>query len=609
MNQEKRINFFLWTSWMGILLNVATIPLALVDYYSWRESTILMGWIVGVLITITFIWNIIYLSALGQAFELNSDLGQKLNGKLSFLFLCGLATLVGFFFTGIGEPWGLFAFTGFYFFALVFQIEIISKIKKSRIDSENDNLIIKRDSKSDNKISVPQVLNLPGVKLFKKLFILLLLILYIVGVVLSHAQITGGDPILGQVTGAAAGIASGFVVLMMITITAISLKLTNRYTHPNLYKGLFLAGIIMGAIFCLPVVSRPAMIESGNTQFQIFGSDWKTFPSSITSPHLDTPFVGSQFYYGYSWDRLGNPENILYEEKNDILYFEHEDYQLYYDTHFPKKGQAGSNSLGRNTTIIVLHSGGWNGGDKGLDAIQVQNHLASQGYVIFDIQYRLLNSGLIDTSKDFGIDLNWQDPAPTAYNNVHGNYSISDMVSDVGKFTKYLASLTLEQRRGANLESVVLLGVSAGGHIGALTGYGYNHPWYAGNFSKDLTIKAMVLYNPPNDANYFFYEGHPMYYPYLIRGSPEQLPDVYNHSTPSNLIDKNSLPTLLFHGTIDKMVPPENSDQIYAQLQAHGCTSILINGPYGGHGFDFGPNFSPITTYYVERFLYQVLNK
>jgi acetyl esterase/lipase len=150
--------------------------------------------------------------------------------------------------------------------------------------------------------------------------------------------------------------------------------------------------------------------------------------------------------------------------------------------------------------------------------------------------------------------------------------------------------------------------VSAGGYLAAIASFGYKNPWFAGNFSQALTLKATILYNAPNDANYFFYEGHPMYFPLLIPGTPNELPDTYFHLTPSNLINSSSTPTILFHGTVDRMVPPINSQQYYTQLQHAGQKVIYIKGLYGGHGFDFGPYFAPITMYYLERFLYHVLS-
>lgn len=257
--------------------------------------------------------------------------------------------------------------------------------------------------------------------------------------------------------------------------------------------------------------------------------------------------------------------------------------------------------------VIVIHGGGWNGGDKSGDGQQIADHLASMGFVLFDIQYRLVDSSLLDTKTEFGIENMWGTPTPTTYTNLYGNYSITDMVRDIGEFTRYLGELPAEERHYADLDSVIILGTSAGGYLEGITAFGYSHPFLAGNFSAALTIKAVALINPPCDAEYFFYEGHPMYYPLLIPGTPDELPAMYHYLTPSNLIDENSPPTILFHGTIDKMVPPENSQMMYTQLQAYKRPSVYVKGPFGGHGFDFGAHFAPINMYYLERFLFHTL--
>jgi acetyl esterase/lipase len=615
-----KVKSILRGSIFGALINLVTLPIAILDYYSWRASPIFLSHLTGILITLAFLYNSIYLGIICPRFNTTTKEGIRFSNYGNFLVLCGVGTAVGFYFLAIGFPWGFFMFLTYFFLTFCLQVVLIIfgfNIHRNKIEETGDFLFI--DPKLTQPVTIISNLSLPdflqkicllGIKFFNLLLALLIIIMYILSGILTHAQITGGDPILGQVTGASAGLTTGFLILALVAITVFTIQYFALNRYPRLVKLLVILGIIMGGVFLLPVVNRPTMIKDADAQFEdTFGTGWANFPTSITSYTLSTPFVGSQFYYGYSWDRLSTPENYYYLNSSNHLFANYSDYQLYYDVKYPKPGYAGPTSIGKNTTIILLHSGGWNGGDKGMDAVQPTIHLASQGYVVFDVQYRLINSSLLDTKAEFGIEGLFQGTKPTQYRNVEGNYSIKDMIHDVGEFTFHLANLSERERFGARLDSVIFMGVSAGGYLASLTTYGYQHPWFAGNFSTALTIKGLILYNAPNDAEFFFYSGHPMYYPYLIRGSPTEIPEVYYYSTPSNFINASSVPTLLFHGTIDKMVPPVNSEQVYTKLREKGVTSIWIKGPFGGHGFDFGPYFSPVATYYVERFLFQILQE
>ena len=101
---------------------------------------------------------------------------------------------------------------------------------------------------------------------------------------------------------------------------------------------------------------------------------------------------------------------------------------------------------GQNSTIIRIHGGGWTTGNKGLDnMMQMNKYFAAQGYCVFDIQYGLNNESSILASLKFITPLN-----------VQGNFSINDMVSQIGSFCQFL---TVHQADyGVNLSSVFILG-------------------------------------------------------------------------------------------------------------------------------------------------------
>jgi acetyl esterase/lipase len=609
-NSSNVPNILKWASLLGFGFQIISGIFAALDYFLWQNTPIFLSQAAGILITLSFMWAFGYFALMSKMINLESANGQRLNAAVDFFLFLTLGTLVCCFFLATGAVWGFFVLLGFLLFMSIFHLVILGMLRLTKRNP--DNLLFFRDPQSQHQNDQPAIRpykQIAFLRIFRFFTFFIFTLLYIIGAILAHAQITGGDRLLGQVTGAAAGIASGFILLLVGFLTCTTWKMAISVNRPKIAAFMLIVGIVLGGIFSLPLLFRHEMIRDGDAQFSaIYGTNWNSFPASTSPFFLPAPYLHSQFYFGYGWDRLGDYPSSRYHYVNNLLYANHGEYRLYYDVKYPAFGFSGANSIGKNTTVILLHSGGWNGGDKGVDAVQITNHLAAQGYVIFDIQYRLLDSKYMDFEADFGFDPGWEAPPPIQCNKVYGNYSIQDMVADIGEFTHFLACLSESERFGANLDSVIMMGVSAGGHLAAITAYGYHHPYFMGTFSDALNIRAAVLYNPPNDANYFFYEGHPMYFPYLIRGTPEELPDAYYHYTPSNLVNESSVPTILFHGTIDKMVPPENSDQIYRALRGANRHAILLNGRFGGHGFDFGPWFSPVAMYYLERFLYLELH-
>lgn len=249
---------------------------------------------------------------------------------------------------------------------------------------------------------------------------------------------------------------------------------------------------------------------------------------------------------------------------------------------------------------------GW----RGMDTKELE-YLASQGYVCFDIDYRLFDVKMLNAQAESGPNMVQgilQYTSGPAY--LTGPYTIGDMVKDIGNFT-YFISAPGNNKYGADLTKVVLLGQSAGSYLAGIVGYGYNNPWFGANFSTALTIKGMILHYPPNNASQFFYYDHPMFHSdtfSIIPGTPDTNPDAYYHYTPSNLVDSNCPPTLILQGAVDKMVPPENAYTIYTQLINHDRKAIELVAPFGGHAFDFAPHYQAISIYYTERFLYLILN-
>jgi acetyl esterase/lipase len=168
------------------------------------------------------------------------------------------------------------------------------------------------------------------------------------------------------------------------------------------------------------------------------------------------------------------------------------------------------------------------------------------------------------------------------------------MVYQIGNFTKLLET-TYADTYNANLNSVFIMGLSAGGHLTGVIGLGYNDPYFSGNFSNALNIKGIVPIYTPDFAPSF-----------LLPGNSSSNPLAFEKFTPSNLVDASDPPALIFQGLSDHFVSLDNAERIKSSLNNEGVDCILLTFPFAAHASDLivGNSYSQVWLYYLERFLY-----
>jgi len=425
-----------------------------------------------------------------------------------------------------------------------------------------------------------------GIKVIKILIGVFCILFYVICFIMAWGILTGGPPLLGMVTGSAISWTSGLFILCVPAVTILFLKLFSKKYHPKVKMSIMIIGLTFTGIFALPFASIPFTIIDANNQFsKHFGSDWNDFDPDVEKNFLDMQFVLGYYYFGLP---SSNQDNFKVEK--DIVFAETKDYKLKYDVYYPDK----KNLIGEDTTIIYIHGGGWSSGDKDQHP-EIIHYLAAQGYVIFDIQYRLLD---INFFKELsGIDYSYLPPDE----DVVGEWTIEDQVNDIANFTRYLY---LNNDYDANLENVYFMGGSAGGHLAALACLGYNEGFWS--FSKYLNITGGAFFYPANDAEYFFYELEFFYENGFIPGdeTPKENPDLYKRYTPSELVDSDDPPCIIFHGTSDQLIPYENGKTIQDEMLKKDLISILVKGYFGSHGHTEGADYLNVALYYLERFLF-----
>ncbi len=291
---------------------------------------------------------------------------------------------------------------------------------------------------------------------------------------------------------------------------------------------------------------------------------------------------------------MPQPGKAGYDVKRDILFHSGQGYELKYDVYYPKDKNG-------SPAIIFIHGGGFIMGDKGENNNVIKN-LASRGYVIFDIQYRLLDANFFDIF--LGLNINPATDMRTPDQSLGGSWTVDDMIDDVAAFTRHLAN---NNDYGADLDNVYFMGASAGGYLGAISALAYNSgDW---EFSSDLNISGAVIFFPVDDFRYLYEEMHPIYEGLRKAGffpggkTPAEDPGLYDRLAPARQAGPGDPPLLLIHGKNDQLTFFKFSRGIQKAMLDNGNTCILLKSYFGGHSHTMAVNYQSVALYYIERFL------
>ncbi|WP_054636618.1 alpha/beta hydrolase [Thalassobacillus sp. C254] len=362
-----------------------------------------------------------------------------------------------------------------------------------------------------------------------------------------------------------------FLLFIVLAITALLIIIHHQRMVLQMIFGA--AGTALALTFLAPLGGALWAIPQTYSSYEsAFGTTVETqVAEDEASFFADIPFSIPEYFFGRSTDNFVVEEDILYYKGTEGV---DEGLELYYDVYKPKSTE---NTPGNLSTVIRIHGGGWTIGDKGTsNNAQVNKYLASQGYVVFDVQYGLSNE---DQFIDFA-DV----PAHKV-----GNFSIDDMVRHLGIFTDYLTDN--HEQYGARLDSAFISGPSAGGQLASALGLVLANGDYSAEFGSELQIQGLIPMYPGNglspDAG--------------IGGTAELI-------NPAHMVTGESPPLLLFQGTHDSIVPEEVAQDFKeAYLEQSNEQAALIRMPFAGHANDmyFSGYYNQIFMYHMERFLYE----
>ncbi|MBN2156612.1 MAG: hypothetical protein JW776_11260 [Candidatus Lokiarchaeota archaeon] len=365
-----------------------------------------------------------------------------------------------------------------------------------------------------------------------------------------------------------------YLAIFFITATILALRLIPKRKKVYFYSVLTI-GLAISAVHLIPAtMTTPEIVIANNRFTTAFGSSWQSIPSADEKYMTRTPYSFSKYLLGM------HPNDYVVER--DVLYYngslsgepKDENITLYFDVYMPTRNTT--LLPGKNSTLIRFHGGSLQWYDKGLPNMQKMNYyFASQGYVVFDVQYGLYSAEPIPTGNAL---------TPS---HVMGNFTIDDIMRHVGEFMQYLLN---NNSYGANLNSVFISGGSAGGLLTVTTGFTLVHANYTfyGGLESSFAVKGIIPF-----------------YPWVqgavgeIAGSPELL-------EPFKLVDSTSPPCLIFQGNLDHEVEPEETQLLQDAYDSASRPCATLPFYFAVHVSDmfFEGYYNQIFLYYMERFMY-----
>lgn len=227
--------------------------------------------------------------------------------------------------------------------------------------------------------------------------------------------------------------------------------------------------------------------------------------------------------------------------KRSLPYTDLDDKRLLADVYLPKTD-------GPHPTLLMIHGGAWFSGNK-VHVAYHASYAAEKGYAVVAINYRLAPKHKFPVQvEDCKTGLNW----------ICEN-------SDEFQFDK---------------DRIAVYGYSAGAQLASLLGLGSNNTDSAGA-QDSVVIKAIVAGGAPCEFSWIPSDSGRLNY---WLGKPrDAAPKVYAAASPVEVVDADDPPTFLFHGTIDRIVPPSSPEKLKKKLDDAKVISELHIVEGAGH--------------------------
>jgi acetyl esterase/lipase len=321
---------------------------------------------------------------------------------------------------------------------------------------------------------------------------------------------------------------------------------------------LLVAADLIGAVFTWRalrsvVAARDAVAELDPAQ------DMPRFPRS----HVVLPILMSR-RRGVRHDR-------------GLVYAKHGAFPLKLDVYLPTAPASEP-----RPAIVQVHGGAWVSGSRKEQGIPLLNHLAANGWVGFNVNYRL---------------------SPYA--------TWPEHAVDVKRAIAWVREHAADY--GVDPSFVALTGGSAGGHICAFVALTADDPSLQPGFEDADTSVAAAI---PFYGVYDLLDEDALHVPllrwvlerYVFKAFREDDPEVFREASPMYRVHAGAPPFLVVHGDADSLVPVDDARSFVERLREATDSPVLYAEMHGGqHAFDLVPSFrtAPVIEA-IERFLHTV---
>lgn len=235
----------------------------------------------------------------------------------------------------------------------------------------------------------------------------------------------------------------------------------------------------------------------------------------------------------------------------------------------------------RRPALMQIHGGGWVIGDKREQGLPLVNHMAAQGWVGFNVNYRLSPGA---TFPDHLVDL---------------KRALVWIKEHAGEY-------------GIDPDFVCVTGGSAGGHLTALMGLTVDDPRFQPGFeTADTSVAAAVpFYGIYDFTPHGAFGADPDIYrkflePMVMKAFVDEDPGAYELASPIHHLHAAAPPFLAVHGDKDTLAPVEDARTFVQRLREISEQPVLYAEMQGAqHAFEVFPSMRTARVIEgVERFL------
>jgi len=212
--------------------------------------------------------------------------------------------------------------------------------------------------------------------------------------------------------------------------------------------------------------------------------------------------------------------------------------------------------------ILQIHGGSWVMGDKREQGWPLLSHLAANGWVCFNLNYRLSPGA---TFPDHLIDLK----------------------AGLAWIREHAAEWNIDP------SFIAVTGGSAGGHLAALMGLTANDPEYQPGFEEaDTSVQAAVpIYGVYDFTSRLGTNRLPFWYRRLerqiMKAFRDEEPDKFRRASPIERIHPDAPPFFIIHGDRDTLAPVEEARDFADALRKISTAPVLYAELEGAqHAFD-----------------------